>query len=140
MATYRNQVVQKNNYDVGAIPPQVSWTFVRGDTASFRVYVTDDNQAPLTVSDWSIAMKIKRPTTDPVVPGKITDIATTIMAVTPSITPDDGPGEFTVSLSAAETHNLETNDIFDIQLSLPQDDIVWTVAQGKIIVIEDVTD
>ena len=33
-----------------------------------------------------------------------------------------------------------TNDIFDIQLSIAQNDIVWTVAQGRIIVLEDVTD
>ena len=34
---------------------------------------------------------------------------------------------------------LNKNDIFDIEVSLPQDAIVWTVAQGKLIVLEDVT-
>jgi hypothetical protein len=140
MATYRDQLVQKSKYDVGAVPPKVEWTFVKGDTAAFRVYVTDDNLDPLNIADWSINMKIKRPITDPVVPGEITDTATTIMAKVPAATVDDGPGEFTVSLTAAETHSLQTNDIFDIQLSLPQDDIVWTVAQGRVIVLEDVTD
>jgi len=140
MANYRDQLVQKSKYDVGATPPKVEWTFVKGDTAAFRVYVTDDNLDPLNIPDWSIHMKIKRPTTDPVVPGEITDTATTIMAVTPAATVDDGPGEFTVSLTAAQTYSLHTNDIFDIQLSLPQDDIVWTVAQGRVIVLEDVTD
>ena len=140
MATYRNQLEQKSKYDVGATPPKVEWTFVKGDTASFRVYVTDDNLDPLAIDDWSINMKIKRPTTDPVVPGEITDAANTVMLITPAATVDDGPGEFTVSLTAAETNNLRTNDIFDIQLSLPQDDIVWTVAQGRVIVLEDVTD
>lgn len=139
MATYRGQLEQKSKYDVGAIPPQVLWTFVKGDTASFRVYVTDDNQDPLTIADWTISMKIKRPNA-PVVPGKITDNATTIMAITPAPDADDQPGEFTVSLTAAQTNNLITNDIFDIQLSLPQDQIVWTVAQGRIVVLEDVTD
>jgi hypothetical protein len=33
---------------------------------------------------------------------------------------------------------LQTGDIFDIQLS--NDAYVWTVAQGKMVVIEDVTD
>ncbi|NCV44864.1 MAG: hypothetical protein EBW15_08780, partial [Actinobacteria bacterium] len=57
----------------------------------------------------------------------------------PAADADDGPGEFTVSLTAAQTATLETNDIFDIELSLPQDEIVWTVAQGKMIILEDVT-
>ena len=43
-------------------------------------------------------------------------------------------------IPAAETNSLLTNDIFDIQLSTAQDDIVWTVAQGRLIVLEDVTD
>ena len=140
MPTYRNELVQKNKYSVGATPPKVEWTFVKSDTAAFRVYVTDDNLQPLTIADWSIRMKIKRPNTNPVIPGEITDTATTVMVLTPAATVDDGPGEFTVSLTSAETHSLQTNDIFDIQLSLPQDDIVWTVAQGRVIVLEDVTD
>ena len=40
MATYRGQGA--SSYDVGQAPPYVSWTFVKGDTASFKVYVTDD--------------------------------------------------------------------------------------------------
>lgn len=140
MATYRDQLVQKTQYSVGATPPKVEWTFVKGDTAAFRVYVTDDNLDPLIIADWTIRMKIKRPTTDPVVPGVITDTATTIMVITPAPGAGDGSGEFTVSLTAEETNSLITNDIFDIQLSLPQDEIVWTVAQGRVIVLEDVTD
>jgi len=136
MATFRNQ--GSDNYSIGATPPYVSWTVVRGDTASFRVYVTDDNKDPLTIADWDISMQIKRPTA-PVTPGKITDNATLLFTLVPAADPDDGPGEFTVSLTAAQTATLETNDIFDIELSLPQDEIVWTVAQGKMIILEDVT-
>lgn len=136
MATFRNQ--GSDNYSIGATPPYVSWTVVRGDTASFRVYVTDDNKDPLTIADWDISMQIKRPTA-PVTPGKITDNATLLFTLVPAADADDGPGEFTVSLTAAQTATLETNDIFDIELSLPQDEIVWTVAQGKMIILEDVT-
>mgnify|MGYP003348843339 CR=1 FL=1 len=60
MTMYRNQS-QQDNYSVGSKPPQVTWTFVKGDTAAFRVYVTDDAQQPLNIADWTIAMKIKRP-------------------------------------------------------------------------------
>lgn len=136
MATYRGQGA--DTYAVGAKPPYVSWTVVRGDTASFRVYVTDDNKDPLTIADWTIQMQIKRPTA-PVVAGVITDNATLILNITPEADPDDGPGEFTVSLTAEQSNLLQTNDIFDIELSLPQNEIVWTVAQGKMIILEDVT-
>ncbi len=136
MATLRGS---SNFYEVGNVPPQVSWTFVRGDTASFKVYVTDDAQQPLEIDDWSIEMQIKRPDNASDA-GVITDDATLILTLNPSADEDDAPGEFTVFLSAADSEDLQTGDIFDIELSLPQDQIVWTVAQGSIVVIEDVTD
>jgi hypothetical protein len=84
-------------------------------------------------------MQIKRPTTTPVVSGQITDTATLLFTLTPTQDADDLDGEFTVSLTATQTATLQTNDIFDIEVSLPGDAIVWTVAQGKLIVLEDVT-
>ena len=84
-------------------------------------------------------MKIKRPNVASN-KGIITDDATTIMALHPAKDENDLPGEFTVSLLAAESVNLQTGDIFDIQLSLPQDELVWTVAQGSLVILEDVTD
>lgn len=126
-------------YNVGEKPPTVLWTFVKGDTSAFRVYVTDDAKQPLNIPDWTILMKIKRPN-DPDDAGVITDSATTIMLLTPVPDADDADGEFTVSLSAAESVSLQTGDIFDIQLSSAGDAQVWTVAQGSIVVLEDVTD
>lgn len=137
MATYRGS--GSGIYDIGEKPPFVNWTFVRGDTAAFKVYVTDDNREPLNIPDWTISMQIKRPTTNPVIPGEITDTATLLYTLTPEQDADDLAGEFTVSLTAAQTLTLQTNDIFDIELSLPTDQIVWTVAQGKLTVLEDVT-
>jgi hypothetical protein len=113
------------NYNVGIVPPQVTWTVVRGDTASFKVYVTDDDKNPLTIADWTIKMDIERNGTD-------------VVVLTPSADLDDEPGEFTVSLTAEESELLETNDVFDIQLS--DATRVWTVAQGKMVIIEDVTE
>jgi hypothetical protein len=124
-------------YNVGNVPPQVAWTLVRGDTASFKVYVTDDSKTALTISEWTISMKIKRPNLVKNL-GVITDDATLILTLTPAPDQNDLAGEFTVSLSSAQSQLLQTGDIFDIQLSQPG--TVWTVAQGKIIVIEDVTD
>ncbi len=137
MATYRGS--GSGTYNIGERPPYVNWTVVRGDTASFRVYVTDDDRQPLNIPDWTISMQIKRPVTSPVVPGQITDIASLLYTLTPTADQDDGPGEFTVFLSAAQTITLQTNDIWDIELSLPADQIVWTVAQGKMTILEDVT-
>jgi hypothetical protein len=128
-----------NLYNVGATPPRVIWTFVRGDTASFKVYVTDDERQPLNIPDWDIEMKIKRPNSEANL-GVITDDATLLYTVTPAADSDDLAGEFTVFVSAEQTDALLTGDIFDIELSLPQDEIVWTVCQGSVVVLEDVTD
>lgn len=136
MATLRGS---SNVYDVGNRPPIVTWTLVRGDTASFRVYVTDDQKQPLNIPDWTIAMKIKRPNSSANL-GVITDAATLVLDLYPEADLDDAPGEFTVFLSAAESVQLETGDIFDIQLSTENDAQVWTVAQGKMVILEDVTD
>ena len=126
MAQYRNQ----SPYQIGSQPPQSVWTIVRGDTASFKMYVQDDSGNPLVISDWTIAMDFYRPSTTSVV-----------LTVTPDADPDDGPGEFTVYLASEETEILETDDEFDIQLSYdPGKAIVWTVLQGKIKMIEDFTD
>jgi hypothetical protein len=136
MATLRGS---SNFYNVGNTPPRVTWTIVRGDTAAFKVYATDDERAALNIPDWSIEMQIKRPTS-PANAGVITDAAALILTLYPEPDADDGPGEFTVSLTAAQSDILQTGDIFDIELSTPQDQIVWTVAQGSMIILEDVTD
>ena len=136
MATYRGQGA--STYDIGEKPPYVNWTIVKGDTASFRVYLTDDAKQPLNIPDWTIKVEFKRPDA-PVTSGQITDDATLIFYINPEQDSQDEPGEFKVNLTADQTSDLQTNDIFDIELSLPQNTLVWTVAQGKIILLEDVT-
>ena len=136
MATTRGS---SGSYDIGNKPPTVLWTVVRGDTSGFKVYVTDDAKEPLVLkgegSEWAISMKIKRPNSTP---GIITDDAVTIMALTPAADEDDLVGEFTVWLTAEESNVLQTGDIFDIQLTDPTR--VWTVCQGSMKILEDVTD
>ena len=123
MATYRGQGT--DSYEIGAAPPSVVWTLVRGDTASFRVYVTDEDRVPLTISEWNISMDIVRPP------------STFIVSLNPEATIDDDDGEFTVFLSSEESESLQSGDIFDIQLS--DFTRVWTVCKGTITVVEDVT-
>ena len=123
MATYRGQGT--DSFSIGSAPPTVLWTVVRGDTAAFRVYVTDENRVPLTIDDWTISMDIVRPP------------STLIVSLVPEVTLQDDDGEFTVSLSSGESEDLETGDIFDIQLS--DATRTWTICKGTITVIEDVT-
>ena len=125
MAQYRNQ----SPIAIGSEPPQSIWTIVRGDTASFKMYVQDDAGQPLEISDWTISMDFYRPST--------TSVALT---VTPEADEDDGPGEFTVYLEYDETEILETDDEFDIQMAASSNIIVWTVLQGTVKMIEDITD
>ena len=122
MAQYRGYA---QSFTVGYAPPTVTWTVVKGDTAAFRVYVTDNERNPLTVEDWNIAMDIVR---DNVI----------IVSLVPAPTQEDGPGQFTVSLTSEQSSQLQTGDIFDIQMSDPAN--VWTVAKGSMIMIDSVTD
>lgn len=129
MATFRNQPT--DSYALGAAPPEIRWTVVRGDSASFRVYVTNDAREPLNMPDWSVAMDIYRPSTNSVV-----------LELTPQpIEFQDTEGSFTVTLTSEQSKLLETGDIFDIQLTeLLSEARVWTVAKGSMVIIEDITE
>ena len=129
MATFRNQPT--DSYALGAAPPEIKWTVVRGDSAAFRVYVTNDARVPLLLDDWEVAMDIYRPSTDVVV-----------LSLTPQpIEFQDEEGSFTVTLTAAQSQLLQTGDIFDIQLTeLLSEGRVWTVAKGSMVILEDVTE
>jgi hypothetical protein len=132
MATFRDQAT--GAYLVGSVPPTVTWTVVKGDTAAFRVYVTDDNKNPLTISEWTIEMEVKRPT----VAGNFNDAnPTSVLTLYPVATAEDDDGEFTVSLTSAQSRSLNTGDIFDIELY--DATRVWTVARGTLTIIEDIT-
>jgi hypothetical protein len=124
MAQYRNQTP----YQIGSEPPQSIWTIVRGDTASFKMYVQDDAGDPLIIEDWTITMDFARPNTSSV-----------ILTVTPSAEEGEPDGEFTVYLEYDETELLETDDEFDIQMANSGNAVVWTVLQGKVKMIEDIT-
>jgi hypothetical protein len=128
MATFRNQPT--DSYALGAAPPEIRWTVVRGDSAAFRVYVTNDAREPLFLDDWEVAMDIYRPSTDEVV-----------VSLSPEpIEFQDTEGSFTVNLTSSQSELLETGDIFDIQLTeLLSEGRVWTVAKGSMVIIEDVT-
>lgn len=120
MATVRGAGAQY----IGSAPPELVWTIVRGDTASFRVYVEDDQETPLTIADWDIQMDIKRK-------------SYTVLSLIPEATINDEDGEFTVALTSDQSEILDTGDVFDIEMT--DGNRVWTVASGTMTVLEDVT-
>jgi hypothetical protein len=146
MAQYRNpnespmvpQPTAPASYNLGNIPPLVNWTVVIGDSASFRIYVEDDlgNELDYTndesgdVTGWDIKADFRRYT--------LPNNADLLFSITPYATEFDDPGEFTVTLSPAQSKQLRTGDVFDVQLS--DATRVWTVCQGEMIMIGEVTD
>jgi hypothetical protein len=146
MATYRNpdessispQPTGGATYNIGNIPPLVNWTVVIGDSASFRIYVEDDlgNELDYTndesgdITGWDIKADFRRYSDN-----VGTDL---IFSVTPYATEFDDPGEFTVTISPAQSKQLRTGDVFDVQLT--DNNRVWTVCQGEMSMIGEVTD
>lgn len=135
MATLRGS---SGSYAIGSAPPEILWTVVRGDTASFKVYVTDDTQAPLYIPDWDIEMDVKR--------NELVVFTLTPEAILDPVDDEPIPGEFLVKLTSENSDTLQTGDIFDIQMTNISNNPesigygqVWTVARGSVSVIEDVT-
>ena len=148
MAVYRNPnetamdtqpvAPAPSTYNVGNIPPLVNWTCVIGDSASFRIYVEDDQGNELDydttsagdTTGWDISGEFRRYSDN-----TGDDLLFTIY---PDQTEFDEVGEFTVTLSPAQSKILRTGDVFDIQLR--DDTRVWTVCQGEMIMIGEVTE
>ena len=148
MAVYRNPnetsldpqpvATPVSTYNVGNIPPLVNWTCVIGDSASFRIYVEDDLENPLDYdttsvgddSGWDISGEFRRYSDN-----TGDDL---LFTVYPDQTEFDEAGEFTVTLSPAQSKILRTGDVFDIQLR--DATRVWTVCQGEMIMIGEVTE
>ena len=147
MATYRNpnetdidpQPIAPSTYTIGNKPPLINWTVVIGDSASFRIYVEDDLGNPVdydttSVGDdagWDISGDFRRYSDN------VGDDL--LFTVYPTQTEFDEIGEFTVTVSPSQSKILRTGDVFDIQLR-DGVDRVWTVCQGEMIMIGEVTE
>jgi hypothetical protein len=147
MATYRNpnetdidpQPIAPSTYNIGNKPPLINWTVVIGDSASFRIYVEDDLGNPVdydttSVGDdagWDISGDFRRYSDN------VGDDL--LFTVYPTQTEFDEIGEFTVTVSPSQSKILRTGDVFDIQLR-DGVDRVWTVCQGEMIMIGEVTE
>lgn len=146
MAIYRNPnetelegVTPPSTYNIGNKPPLINWTVVIGDSASFRIYVEDDLGNPVdydttSVGDtagWDILGDFRRYSDN------VGDDL--LFTVYPTQTEFDEIGEFTVTVTPAQSKILRTGDVFDIQLR-DGVDRVWTVCQGEMIMIGEVTE
>jgi hypothetical protein len=147
MAVYRNpneteidpQPIAPATYNIGNKPPLINWTVVIGDSASFRIYVEDDLGNPVdydttSVGDtagWDISGDFRRYSDN------VGDDL--LFTVYPTQTEFDEIGEFTVTVTPAQSKILRTGDVFDIQLR-DGVDRVWTVCQGEMIMIGEVTE
>ena len=146
MAVYRNpnetpldpQPTASATYNIGNKPPLINWTVVIGDSASFRIYVEDDQGNELDydttsagdTTGWDISGDFRRYSDN-----TGDDL---LFTVYPDQTEFDEAGEFTVTLTSAQSKILRTGDVFDIQLR--DVDRVWTVCQGEMIMIGEVTE
>jgi hypothetical protein len=136
MATLRGSSTGPNL--IGSAPPEIIWTIVRGDTATFKVFVTDDSEAALHIPDWEIEVDIKR--------NELIVASLSPAAVLDPIDNEPIPGEFIVKLASNQSDLLQTGDVFDIQMTNTSEnpdsigfEQVWTVARGSVSIIEDVT-
>jgi hypothetical protein len=137
MVSYRNKdesaltsVKAPTTYNVGNKPPLVNWTIVTGDSAAFRIYVQDDLGDAINIADWTIRSQFRR-YSDNVGDDLLFTLTPTAMGL-------DDDGEFTVFLTPAQSKQLLTGDVFDVQLS--DATRVWTVCQGEMTMIGEVTD
>jgi len=137
MVSYRNKdesaltsVKAPTTYNLGNRPPLINWTIVTGDSAAFRIYVQDDLGDPIDVDLWTIRSQFRRYSDN------VGDDLLFTLTLTASNL--DGPGEFTLPLTPAQSKQLLTGDVFDVQLS--DATRVWTVCQGEMVMIGEVTD
>jgi hypothetical protein len=137
MVSYRNKdesaltsVKAPTTYNLGNRPPLINWTIVTGDSAAFRIYVQDDLGDPIDVDLWTIRSQFRRYSDN-----VGDDLLFTLILTASDL---DGPGEFTLPLTPAQSKQLLTGDVFDVQLS--DATRVWTVCQGEMVMIGEVTD
>ena len=125
-------IISRNNFGLKIFEEQLE-LYNRDNPDKKRIeyiaLITDNDKNPLDIEQWTIAMDIVPPNT-----------STPVVELSPGPTEGDGPGEFTVALTAEESALLTTGDRFDIQMSSADPVAVWTVAQGTMTMIDSVTE
>jgi hypothetical protein len=104
------------------IPPSVEWQTYRGDTTEMTVFLVDENDAVLDLTDWDFTGKVREYPSDAAVIANL------------SITKIENA--LTIILDNSE---LPLTSYFDIEGVNSETDKVSTVLRGRIAVEEDVT-
>lgn len=115
---------------IGASPLQITWSVVRGDTASLRVdFLEDDEVTPIDTTGWSYQATAFDPVTE----------ESYVLGI------ETGPGYARVYADPATTSlwgdGIATrlaNLVFDLEVT-KEDNAVWTPVIGNISLVGDVT-
>lgn len=115
---------------IGASPLQITWSVVRGDTASLRVdFVEDDEVTPIDTAGWSYQATAFDPVTEEYYELDTDyDEGYAYIYADPEITSQWGMG----------TAKRSANLVFDLKVT-KDDGTVWTPVIGNISVVVDVT-
>jgi hypothetical protein len=104
------------------IPPSVEWQTYRGDTTEMTVFLVDENDAALDLTDWTFTGKVREYPSDVAV------------LETLSITKNDN-----VLTIILDNSDLPLTSYFDVEGVNSETDKISTVLRGRIAVEEDVT-
>ena len=104
------------------VPPSVEWQTYRNDTTEMTVFLVDENDAALDLTDWTFTGKVREYPSDAAV------------LETLNITKD--ANALTIAL---DNSDLPLTSYFDIEGTNSVNNNVSTVLRGRIAVEEDVT-
>jgi hypothetical protein len=115
---------------VGSVPANVTWSVVRGDTATLLVnFLEDDQKTAKDTSSWTFSASAYNQRTE----------------TRYTLETESSPGSVTITADPDTTEEWGTGVApvvaqltYDLQVTL-EDDVVWTPIVGSINVIGDVT-
>jgi hypothetical protein len=122
-----------NFYAVGNTPPDVTWTVVRGDSASFTVSLLENDEVTaFDTEGWTYSATAYDPTSD-----VLDDLPVTVEGSVVTVT---APAETTANWGI-RYKSVVAELSFDLQAVVPDGNstITWTPVIGTICVLGDVT-
>ena len=109
-------------YVIDQLPGEIEWRVYKGDTATFSLFVLEDDDTPVDLSEWTFTGQIKFKPTD------------TVEEFTLVVTATE---EGLVTITIPDTASIEKSMYFDVQGV--KDGITKTFVRGTIIADQDVT-
>lgn len=109
---------------IDQIPASIEWRVYSGDTATITIIISDENDQPIDMTDYTVTSEIRKNVTD-----ANPDSTITVNANSNGI----------VSLTIPDTSILAEYQYFDIQTVDNNSGVVNTILKGTIIKEQDVT-